>query len=43
MGEAAAALLALLLPLEWPHTYIPRLPRRWHAYLEVSPSPDLEP
>ena len=35
LGEAAEAVLALLRPLEWPHTYIPLLPSAWHQYLEA--------
>ena len=35
LGESAAALLALLHPLEWPHTYIPLLPAAWRGYIEA--------
>ena len=35
LGQSAEALLALLHPLEWPHTYIPLLPVAWRRYIEA--------
>ncbi|KAL1510631.1 hypothetical protein AB1Y20_006932 [Prymnesium parvum] len=35
LGSSAEALLALLQPLEWPHTYIPLLPSQWIDYLDA--------
>ena len=35
LGVSAAALMALLHPFEWPHTYIPLLPVAWREYVEA--------
>ena len=35
LGEASEALMALLHPFQWPHTYIPFLPIAWRGYVEA--------